>query len=330
MDKLRAIEYFVRTVEAGSMSAAARLLEVSPPAITKQLAALEAELGTTLLRRDSRRLMLTPDGDRYLKTCTHLLGELRETESMLDSARAKPQGRLVVGASRTVLEHCVVPRLAEFCERHADLEIEFRTINYVSEPTASLCQVLVTNGWQEDADWIAHQVARGRHAVVASPAFWRRHGMPQGPADLRRWPCLAYRVPRGVVFDRWQFSRGHETCTVSLKPTLVFDDRDSLVEAAVRGQGMHFGNDVTLRPWLRDGRLQLALADWAGHGAPPVHVMYRRGAKDSAAVRAFADFAAKVFADLQRERDAEGPADTSGTPDWFRSRYAGRLTERRT
>lgn len=329
MDKLRAIEYFVRTIEAGSMSAAARQLEVSPPAISKLLAALEAELGTTLLRRDSRRLLLTADGDHYLKTCIRLLEDLRETEAMLDAARANPQGRLVVGVSRTVLQHCLVPRLAEFCERHADLEFDFRNVNYASDATAGLCDVLLLVGWQEDADWIALQVARGRHAVVASPAFWRLHGQPADPAELRHLPCLAYRVPRGVVVDRWRFSRGSEQRTVAVKPALVFDDRDALVEAALRGQGVHFGNDITLRPWLRDGRLHLALADWVGHDAPPFQLMYRRGAKDSAAVRAFAEFATRIFADLQRERDAEGPADTTGMPDWFRSRYTGRLTERR-
>lgn len=329
MDKLRAIEYFVRAVEAGSMSAAARQLEVSPPAITKLIAALEAELGTTLLRRDSRRLLLTPDGDRYLKICSRLLEDLRETESSLSAGRARPQGRIVVGVSRTVLQHCLVPQLAQFCKRHPDLELDFRNVNYAYDPGAGLCDVLVLVGWQEDADWIAHRVARGRHVVVATPAFWRRHGLPADPTELTRYACLAFRVPRGVVLDRWRFSRDGVQHALALKPKLVFDDRDALVEAALGGQGIHFGNDVTLLPWLRDGRLELALADWVGHDAPPFHLLYRRGAKESAAIRTFAQFTTAVFAELMRERDALGPADTTGMPDWFRTRYAGRLTERR-
>jgi DNA-binding transcriptional LysR family regulator len=87
MDKLRAIEYFVRVVDAGSFAAAARQMEVSPPAVTKMVAALEREIGTTLLRRDARRVLLTPDGDRYLKICANTLAGLRAAEDEFADAR---------------------------------------------------------------------------------------------------------------------------------------------------------------------------------------------------------------------------------------------------
>jgi LysR family transcriptional activator of dmlA len=329
MDKLRAMEYFVQTVEAGSMSAAARQLEVSPPAVTKLIAALERELGTTLLRRDSRRLLLTPDGDAYLKTCQRILAELHETEAALATQRLRVQGRLVVGVSRTVAQHCLVPRLEGFTRLHPELEIEFRNVNYAHEALAALCDVLVLIGWQEDGDWVARRLARGRHSVVATPAFWKRHGEPKRPEDLVRYPCMAFRVPRGVVLDRWRFTRGEERCEVEPRAAMVFDDRDCAVEAVLAGHGMHFGNDITLLPWLRDGRLQVVLREWVGHDTPPVHYMYRPGARASAAVRGFGDFVGAVFEQMMRERERFGPADTSDMPEWFRSNYVGRLTARR-
>lgn len=329
MDKLRAIEYFVHSVRAGSMSAAARQLDVSPPAVGKLITALEKELGVTLLRRESRRLLLTADGDLYLKTCHRLLSDLRATEAGLSAGRGTASGRLVVGVSRAALQHGLVPRLADFCERHPGLELEFRSVDYADQPLAGLCDILVLIGWQADGDWVAQQIARGRHSVVATPAFWATHGTPKVPSDFERYPALCYRVPRGVVLDRWRFGRGDEVRIIEPRCRLLFDDRDSMLQAGLAGQGIFFGNDITLLPWLRDGRLRVALPEWTGLDSPPVHLMYRRGAKSSAAVRAFGDFVTTTFADLMAEREAFGPADSGSMPDWFKARYVGRLSERR-
>jgi LysR family transcriptional regulator, regulator for bpeEF and oprC len=330
VDKLRAIEYFAKVVEAGSFSSAARQLDVSPPAVTKMVAALERELGTLLLRREPRRLLLTPDGDRYLKSCTRLLADLRETEQSLVDGRTRAQGHLVVGISRTVALNCLLPRLASFRRTQPALELEFRTVNYAYEPTASLCDVLLVVGWQEASDWIAHQIARGRYSVVAAPSFWQRHGRPVDPSELADLPVLAHRVPRGVVLDRLKFSRGEERREVDVRPTMVFDDRDSQAFAAASGEGLIFANDITLLPWLLEGRLEQVLSEWIGHEAPPISLMYRRGGRSSAAVRAFGDFATAVFAELMQQRLTFGPPDTSAMPDWFRTRYVGRLVERRS
>jgi LysR family transcriptional regulator for bpeEF and oprC len=294
------------------------------------IAALERELGTTLLRRDSRKMLLTPDGDRYLKTCGRLLADLRETEAALSSRRSRAHGRLVIGISRTVAAQCIVPRIADFRSRHPDLELEFRNVNYAHEPLAGLCDMLVLIGWQEDSDWVAQQVARGRHSAMATPAFWQQLGLPKDPDELARYPCLGYRVPRGVLIDRWKFNRGTEVRHVAITTPLVFDDRDALVEAALLGLGVHFGNDVTLMPWLRDRRLQAALPEWVGQDTPPINILYRRGGRASAAVREFGDFVIRVFSDLMRERHVFGPPDTGAMPDWFSARYVGRLADRKT
>ena len=146
MDKLRAIEYFVRVVAAGSFSAAARQLEVSPPAVSKLIKALECELGTTLLHRDSRRVVLTADGDRYLQTCARVLVGLREAESEIASGRTRASGKLVVGLSRMLGPNCLMPFLPEFLRRYPDIEVDVRAVNYPQEPLAAKCDVLVLRG----------------------------------------------------------------------------------------------------------------------------------------------------------------------------------------
>jgi DNA-binding transcriptional LysR family regulator len=328
MDKLRAIEYFVRVVDAGSFAAAARQMEVSPPAVTKMVAALEREIGTTLLRRDARRVLLTPDGDRYLKVCATTLAGLRAAEDEFAGARTRAQGSLTVGISRTLAASALMPRFAAFRDRHPQVEIDFRNVNYAHEPLAGLCDVLLLIGWQEDSDWIAHQIARGRHTVMAAPALWKQQGVPRDPDELVRYTCLAHRVPRGVVIDRWKFVRGDETRRVELRPAMTFDDRDTQVQAALQGMGVMFGNDLTLLPWIEGKVLQPVLLDWIGQEAPPVQLLYRRGGRMSARVRAFSDFVTTVFVDIMQRRQPYGPPDTSPMPEWFRSRYAGRLAAR--
>jgi DNA-binding transcriptional LysR family regulator len=238
------------------------------------------------------------------------------------------EGKLVVGVSRTIVANVLMPHFGELRSRHPDLRLDLRTINYAHEPAAALCDVLLVIGWQEDSDWVAQLLARGRHSVLASPAFWAEHGKPMEPGDLLRLPCLAHRVPRGVVLDRWKFRRGEDTRSVPLEPIAVFDDRDALAEAAARGHGVMFGNDVTLLRWLQSGALEVGLKEWVGLEAPPVHLMHRRGARGSARVRAFADFITGVFAQTMREREAYGPADTTAMPEWFHTRYTGRLAGR--
>lgn len=329
MDKLRAIEYFVRVVEAGSFSGAARALEVSPPAVSKLIAALERELGTTLLHRDSRRVVLTADGDRYLQTCARALADLREAESLLASSRTRASGKLVVGLSRLLGPNCVMPFLPEFLRRHPDIELDIRAVHYPQESLAAMCDVLVLIGWGEHPDWIMRTIAWNRLLVAAAPHYWREHGTPEDPDDLLRHRCLAYRLPRGLVYDQWKFRRGDESRSVAVKPFLIADDRDASLQAVIAGAGVMWGSDLTLLPFLHRGALQPVLTDWIGLEAPPIRLHYRRGGRNSARVRAFGDFAIEVFQRLEAARGAGAPAPLKGqAPDWFIADHVGGLAGR--
>jgi len=329
MDKLRAIEYFVRVVEAGSYTAAARQLVVSPPAVSKLVAALERDLGTTLLHRDSRRVVLTPDGDRYLQTSIRMLAELREVESELSSRRTRASGRLVLGLSRVIGPNCVMPELPEFLAAHPDLEIDIRAVHYPQEPLADLCDVLVLIGWGEEPAWVMRTIAWNRLRVVAAPDYWSAHGVPQEPEDLVRHRCLAFRLPRGLIYDHWKMRRGNETRSVAVKPYIIADDRDTLLRAVVAGAGMLWASDLTIMPLLQQGLLQPVLNEWVGLEAPPIRLHYRRGGRASAKVRAFGDFATRLFARLEASRGSGEPAaEASTVPDWFVANHVGGLAGR--
>lgn len=329
MDKLRAIEYFVRVVECGTFSAAARQLEVSAPAVTKLIAALERELGVQLLVRDSRRVVLTADGDRYLQTSARALADLRAAENELSSGRTRARGKLVVGLSRVVGPNCVMPWLPEFQRRHPDIELDVRAVHYPQEPQAALCDVMLLLGWGEDPAWIMRTLAWPCVGVVAAPAYWAEHGEPADPDDLTRHRCVAYRLPRGLVYDHWKLRRGDETREVALKPCLVADDRDTLLQAVLAGAGVMWASDLTVMGHLRSGSLRPVLTDWVGLEAPPLRLHYRRGGRNQAKVRAFSDFVTELVARLEASRTGGlRSAGPGSVPGWFLADHVGGLAGR--
>lgn len=324
MDRLRAIEYFVQVVDAGSFAGAARALEVSPPAVTHMIATLERTIGTPLLRRDSRHLSLTPDGEQFLPACRNALEELRTAEARLSVNRARASGKLVVGVQKA-FGHFLAPFLA----RHPELTLDLRFVRNPKDPLASLVDVLVFIGWIEDVDMVAKHAVQTRYLTCASPMYWQAHGAPQDPDDLRRHDSLALRSSWGAVLDLWRYQRGKEVRSVTLRPRLVSDDMDWMIEAAVRGAGVVRLIDLKLRPFVEQGLLEPVLGEWDALEAPPIHVMYRRGSRPSARVRAFVDFVGEVCADLEAWRQSAGQSrfDPAPMPSWFRRKRVGSLTQ---
>ena len=325
MDRLRAIEYFVRVVEAGSFAAAARALEVSPPAVTHLIAALERDLGAPLLRRDSRRLSLTTDGEQFLPACMIALEELRAARARLSMNRTRASGKLVVGTQKA-FGHLVAPFLAA----HSGLTLDLRFVQHPKDPLTSLVDVLVFIGWIEDVDMVAKRTGETRYVTCAAPAYWKAHGVPRDPEELHRHDCFALRSGWGAVLDLWKYQRGEEVRNVALEPRLVSDDMDWMVEAAVRGAGVVRLIDLKIRPFLDQGLLEPVLGDWEALEAPPIHVMYRRGLRLSARVRAFVDFVSELCADLEawRRGAAKPVLIPVPMPPWFHSNWVGPLTRR--
>jgi len=325
MDKLRAIEYFVRVVEAGSFAAAARELEVSPPAVTHLIAALERELGVPLLRRGPRHLSLTPDGEQFLPACTTALEELRAGQARLAAHRTRASGKLVVGTQKA-FGHFVAPFLAT----HPELTLDLRYVQNPKDPLAALVDVMVFVGWIDDIRMVAKRAGQTRYVTCASPAYWKARGVPRNPDELREHDCLALRSSWGAVLDVWKYQRDGATRTVELEPRMVCDDMDWMIEAAVRGAGVVWLIDLKTRPFLHQGLLDPVLAEWEGLEAPPIHVLYRRGARPSVRVRAFVEFVNELCADLQAQPLGSGSKGFAPVPmpRWFRSNWVGSLTRR--
>ena len=331
MDKLRGMEYLARVVEERGFARAARGLDVSPPAVTQMISALERSLGTTLLRRTSKGLSLTPDGEQYYQLCVQTLARVHATEAQLRSNRMKASGVLVVGMSRIVARNCIMPHIAEFFAQHPDVHLDIRSVQTIDEPGAAQVDVLLINAWREREDMIGKHLAQTQYLTCASPAYWHAHGIARDPEDLRDHTCITYRSSFGLVLDEWKYRRSGVVKTIAINSQLICDDQDATNEAAVGGLGVIRSPDLMIWPWLERGLLVPVLSDWETLDSVPVRLLYRRSVRSSARVRAFSAFATDTFLRLRKIRSAAGGGDPGPQPiaSWYRKKWVGALTRTR-
>lgn len=330
MDRLRAMQYLVQAVRSGSFSAASRELGVSTAAVSKQVAALERELGATLLHRHSRALRLTVEGEAFHRTCEDVLDALRSGEARLAASRVQVDGVLVLGTSGFIATHAIAPALPELLRRHPHLAVDVREVSDPGQPAAAPCDMLVLPGWFEPPDMVVRTLAATRFLTCASPAFWQSWGHPSDPAELAGLDVGVLRLLAGPTLDRWRYRRGDEVREVVVRARAVFDNRDTMCAAAAAGACVVRLTDLFALSWLESGVLQPAMTDWEGLEPPPVQLMYRRSARATARVKAVGAFLGERFAALRRESDRHGAAlAPSPRPDWSKAVYSGRLSDRR-
>ena len=290
MDKLRAITCFVRIVEKGSLTAAAADLGISLPSMVRTLAALEHELGTTLLNRTTRRLHLTDEGRHYLAQCHMILAQVREAEATLRSHRAEPHGKLAVTASVVFGQRFVAPLVNEFIQRYpavtAELLFVDRVVNLVEEGLDAAIRI----GHLGDSSLVAIPLGKIRRVICASPAYLQRHGVPRRPEDIRRHACVRFTglVPR----SEWHFRVNARRVGVPTTSVLTCNQADAAIEACASGLGLGLFLSYMVAPHERAGKLRYVLERFETEPVP-IQFVYPHTRSLSPAVRAFADLCAQ-------------------------------------
>lgn len=318
MDKLRALQYFIAATDEGSLSAAARRLEVSVPAVSKMITSLERSMDTTLVERNSRGLVITADGRAYLDACRPLLEQLEAVDAAMTRAGSRPRGTLVVGAPGFVLQSWLVPGLPTFYASYPDIQLDLRVVTRLADAEPRGVDVCILMGWPLATGMVHRCIARTRVHTCAAPDYWARHGFPAHPRDLVRHNCLLMRNPEGTILDLWEFVRECEREGVAVRGNMVTDDRNVVLDAALAGQGVARLANITLRDPIREGRLVAALTDWEMQSPPPINLLYRPGFRRNPRVRPFVDFVTQHFHALSDGHGAPGtrvPAE----PEWYRS-----------
>lgn len=290
MDRLRRLELMVRAAEAGSFARAARLLQLDPSTISHAVTELEKDLGLRVFHRTTRQLSLTDQGKEVLRGAQAMLHELAEIQNLAPRVKQRLDGTLRIGMSVSLGQHVMMPRMAEFLQRHPQLRVESLILNQTKDLHAAGLDVMFHPGKPRDTELVAKRVATLRLGVYAAPAYLERAGRPRHPQDLANHACLIHKpafTPRGL--NDWEFSKGQQHVKVKVPATLMTDDREGLLATALAGGGlMRIG---LLNPELvASGRLTRVLTGWECPGGPDIYLLYRRTSRRDPRVKAFIEF----------------------------------------
>lgn len=268
MDRLDAMRLFVRVAELGSFSAVAQQLGVARSVVTRQVAALEAHLGTKLMVRSTRRLSLTSAGTAYLEKCRVILNLVESAETDAAEERAVVRGRLRVGLPLSFGLRRLAPLLLEFADAHPAVELEMdysdRRVDVVEEGFDLSIRITARLA----ASDVVRRLGSCRLVTVASPAYLARHGRPRRPAELAGHQCLSY--AGGTTQVAWTFGSGERQEEIHVRSRFTANNGDVLADAAAHGLGITVQPDFIVGPYLADGRLEEVLPDYP----PPALGMY--------------------------------------------------------
>jgi DNA-binding transcriptional LysR family regulator len=288
VDQLAAMATFVRVVDAGSLSGAARSLPSSLTSVSRQISALEEQFGTRLLLRTTRRLALTDDGRLLYDRAKSILGELKEVELALSSGRQEPSGRIRISAPTLIGRLLIAPLLAEFLRRHRSVSVDLLLLDRAVDMVEEDIHVSLRVGHLPDSQLVARKLADIQMIVCASPAYMERFGVPQSPADLSRHDCLVFSDAPGI--GEWRFKEDGKTeCKIRISGRLWVNSLDALVSAAEEGAGIVRVPSWQVRAELAAGRLRRILVDHEPSPAP-VHLLFQSSRLASPKIRLFVDY----------------------------------------
>lgn len=287
------MQFFSVLMRCGSLSAAARELQVSPPAVSKRLAALEARLGVTLLNRTTRRLALTHEGEAYLQQARRILGEIEALERELQGVRSEPSGLLRVNATLGFGRMHVAPAIASFARAHPKVEVQLQLSVNPPPLGEDAFDVCVRFGEPPDARVLARLLAPNRRLLCAAPAYLQRRGTPRSPHDLASHDIIAIRQG-DEAFGSWRLRSGRRVETIRLRGKLSTNDGEIAVNWALAGHGIVLRAEWDVARYLRSGRLQQVLENWQ---APPadIYAVVPARHQATARVRAFVEHLAGHF-----------------------------------
>lgn len=293
--------FFASLAHAGSMSAAAREQGVSNAAVSRRLSLMEARLGVTLIRRTTRRMSLTPEGEIYLEHARKILGVIDDLESHLWSNKEAPQGLLRVNATLGFGRSHIAPLLSAFARKYPKIDLQLQ-LSVNPPPSADdAYDVCFKFGNPPDSRSIAKFIAPNRRIVVASPAYLKQHGEPKTPADLARHNCIGIRQG-DEAYGLWRFAsvkgRGKQQTTstesIKVRGNLTTNDGGIAVTWALDGHGILLRAEWDVQRYLQSGQLVQLLTPYSSPDAD-IYAVYPQHLRTSPRVRTLVDFVAAGF-----------------------------------
>lgn len=268
MIALKDLEIFVRTVQGGSLSAAARMMDITPAAASASLKRLEADLGVRLFVRSTRSQRLSQEGEAYLQHCLQALELLDQGRRAATAGQLELSGSLQLSMPSDIGRRLLLPWLDEFVADYPRLQLRVQVSDRVADVFQQPVDIAIRYGNPPDSRMVALPLAPGnRRVLCASPAYLERHGGPETPADLVRHNCLCFMLS-DQVHDRWRFSRDGEESLVNVRGNRIADDGETVRRWAVAGHGIAYKSRLDVQRDLLEGRLIALCTEWSGEHSP--------------------------------------------------------------
>ncbi|PSU51635.1 LysR family transcriptional regulator [Photobacterium frigidiphilum] len=294
MDQLGAMRAFVRVVQMGSFSAAAREQDTTQATISKKVAALEKKLGAKLLSRTSRELSLTEVGADYYENCVIILSELDEAEAQVRSQIALPSGLLRVAAPVVFGRQFMAPILVEFLNAYPEIKVDLMLNDKHIDLIADGVDVAIRAKQLEDSTLVARHLFNNPLVVVASPEYLQKNTKPQNPDELKNHNCIVYSMLKSI--NIWHFEKGNNNISVPVTGSFRCDNGDVILQLVLDGAGI-----AQLPVWMvdehiRSGKLAMVLEGYISKPLP-FNAIYPQNRYVPLKVRCFIEYLKQKLAD---------------------------------
>lgn len=284
MPDLSQMKTFVLTSELGSLAAAARILGISPAAVSKQLTRLEKELGLQLILRSTRRLELTEVGINYCLQCRRILEEVEAASALISQIKVIPNGILKVVSGRHFATSYIVPHMKEFLLRYPKIELNLELAERVPDLNVEAIDVLIGMSISPSGDAIQKRIATTSYSLCASPGYLEQFGIPEKPDDLKDHHYIAHsmRKPDNELLF-------HDKEVVTITPYIRVNDAQTMLNFALDGLGIVKLHHYVVKKHLEQGALQELLTSYKNSDVP-IYVAYPQRRFIASKVRCFIDF----------------------------------------
>ncbi|MFM0229853.1 LysR family transcriptional regulator [Paraburkholderia sediminicola] len=288
MREINEMQVFVEVAKRGTLSAAARHLGLATSVVSDRIASLERRFGVKLLARTTRQQSLTAAGRTYFEHCESILASMTDAEQAVLRHREEPCGVLRVTAPTPIGRRHIAPLIGRFVAVHADIRVQLTLDDRFTDLVAEGFDIAIRGGRISDSTLVGHELARTRRVVVASPAYVKRHGMPESPADLRKHACVVYNSD-GSLNVTWRFGKGDDAQVVRIESILASNNSELPIAWALNGLG------VTQKSWwevageLRRGELVTVLDAYEPEEIPFV-ALHHAQSTQSKKIRIFIEY----------------------------------------
>jgi DNA-binding transcriptional LysR family regulator len=291
MERSGEMEVFVRVIQDGGFSAAARSLDLTPSAVSKLIARLEARLGTRLVNRTTRALTLTDEGRIYLSAAMRILQDLNEADQAVGGSSIR--GRLAINASLPFGTRFIAPAIPPFLARHPDLVIDLSVTDDVVNLLGQKADLAFRTGNLSDSALVARKLGQSRRILVAAPDYLARRGTPKAPADLASHDCLTFNFRRSRI--GWPFLDKERDVEIAVAGSVQVNNGETMRQMVLAGAGIarlgrwHVADDI------KRGALTPVLEKFNPGDLETISAVYVGGGQLPQRVRAFIDHMVKVI-----------------------------------